>query len=228
MSGSHVSIIVGTLGGVVAAGYLAGLTRTVPDRAVRKWWRPTRTTPTRAAATAAVAALLGGLAGAAAGDGAVLPALTGFAWLLAPLVVIDVERHRLPDRLVVVAAVELAVLLAVAALVRGAWAPYVRAVEAGAVVGAALLLVAVLARGALGLGDVKLGGVLGGCLGWFGWAQVYVGMLAGFVIGAAVAVVLLVAGRATARSHLAFGPVLVLGAMLTIAGDLGAASTLLG
>ena len=43
----------------------------------------------------------------------------------------------------------------------------------------------------LGLGDVKLGLVLGLHLGWLGWSQVLAGAVLGFVLQAVVAVVLL-------------------------------------
>ena len=65
----------------------------------------------------------------------------------------------------------------------------------------------------LGLGDVKLSGVLGAFLGWLGWPAVLAGTLAAFVINAAVALALLVGGRVGAKSGIAFGPAMVFGAV---------------
>ena len=71
-----------------------------------------------------------------------------------------------------------------------------------------------------GWGDVRLGGVLGAYLGYFSWIAVYYGMFGGFVLGSVVAVVLLVARRATMKTALAFGPMLLLGALIVLAFDL--------
>ena len=134
-----------------------------------------------------------------------------------PLVVIDIEVHRLPDRLTGPAALAGAVLLTVAAAVDGSWHPLLRALE-GAV--AALVVFgaffAVSAR-SFGLGDVKLAGVLGGYLAWFGWAYLFYGIFLGFVLGAVVGIVLLVSGRAGRRTPIPFGPMLLLGALTVIA-----------
>jgi len=51
-------------------------------------------------------------------------------------------------------------------------------------------------------------------LGWQGWSQVVVGTLAAFVVNGLVVAVLLLSGRVTRRSAVAFGPWLVLGAVL--------------
>lgn len=49
-------------------------------------------------------------------------------------------------------------------------------------------------------------------LGWLGWPAVMAGTLAAFAINAAVALVLLAARRVGAKSGIAFGPAMVLGA----------------
>jgi leader peptidase (prepilin peptidase)/N-methyltransferase len=66
----------------------------------------------------------------------------------------------------------------------------------------------------MGLGDVALAPVLGLVLGWLGWGPALVGLGAGFVIGAAVGVVLLLSGRARAGSKVPHGPFLLSGAAL--------------
>ncbi|HEU5265738.1 MAG TPA: prepilin peptidase, partial [Jatrophihabitans sp.] len=133
------------------------------------------------------------------------------------LVVIDYEQHRLPDRLVVPLAATAAALLTLAALVRTDWSALGRAGAGAAAAFGALLVVELAGSGAFGFGDVKLGGVLGGYLGWFGWAEVLWGIFAGFLIGALAALALVVAGRATLRTRIAFGPALVVGALLVLA-----------
>jgi leader peptidase (prepilin peptidase) / N-methyltransferase len=68
----------------------------------------------------------------------------------------------------------------------------------------------------MGFGDVKLAGVLGLYLGWFGWGTLFIGWFAAFLLGGVYAVALLVAGRAGRRSGIPFGPWMLLGAALGI------------
>jgi leader peptidase (prepilin peptidase)/N-methyltransferase len=97
------------------------------------------------------------------------------------------------------------------------WPALGRAVLAAVVAGGAALLLALLApRGGLGLGDVKLLGVLGLFLGWLGWGVLVVGVALGFAIGALAAVALLASRRAGLRDHLAFGPWLIAGALVAV------------
>jgi leader peptidase (prepilin peptidase)/N-methyltransferase len=121
--------------------------------------------------------------------------------------------------LVFTGAVLAAVLLAVAALARGDWYPYLRALAAAAIVFAALFVLALISPSSFGFGDVKLGAVLGAYLGWFGWVYVYWGIFAGFVLGSVVALALLATRRATLKTALAFGPMLVLGSLLALLTD---------
>ena len=218
-AGSATALGAGVLaaGCVLAAPYLAGLTRTVPDRGYRRWWRPDGSSRPRKIATAAVGAVLGALAGGAAGWSALLPAFTALALLGTPLVVIDYEQHRLPDRLVVPLAVAAAALLTIAALAPDDWSALGRAFAGAAAAFAALLAVELAGSGAFGFGDVKLGGVLGGYLGWFGWPEVLWGIFAGFLLGALAALGLLAVGRATLRTPVPFGPALLIGALLVLA-----------
>ena len=205
---------------VAASPYLARLAVSVPDREHRRWWAGAPAGRPRLVATAASAAALGALAGAAAGWTALLPAFVALALCGAPLVVIDFEHHRLPNRLVFTAAAAGAVLLTVAAAVDGDWQDWLRGVEAAAAVFAVLFLLAFISPRSFGLGDVKLGGVLGGYLGWFGWVEVYYGIFAGFLLGALVALVLLATRRASLKTAMAFGPMLLVGALAVLAFDL--------
>jgi leader peptidase (prepilin peptidase) / N-methyltransferase len=199
--------------GLAASPALARLVPTVPDRENRRWWRGAPVSRRRQALTAIIAAVLGALAGIGAGWGAVLPALIVFAVLATPLVIIDIELHRLPDRLVLPAAVSALVLLAVAASVQSDWHSYLRAVEGGAAVFAVLFAIAFAAPSSFGFGDVKLGAILGAYLGWVGWLEVFYGIFAGFVVGTVVALGLLALGRAGRKSAIPFGPMLIVGAL---------------
>jgi leader peptidase (prepilin peptidase) / N-methyltransferase len=205
---------------LVAAPYLARLTLTVPDRENAAWFRGAPADSLRLLVTAAVAVVLGTLAGGAAGLSAVLPAFVVLALAGAPLTLIDYEHHRLPNRLVYPLAGAGAVLLVVAAAIRADWTDLLRAVEGGAAVYAVLFAIMLISPRSFGFGDVRLGGVLGLYLGYQGWAAVYYGILGGFVLGTLVAIALLAARRATRKTAIAFGPMLLVGALLVLAFDI--------
>jgi leader peptidase (prepilin peptidase)/N-methyltransferase len=73
-----------------------------------------------------------------------------------------------------------------------------------------------LYRGGMGLGDVKLAGVLGLYLGWLGWSAVWIGTFAGFLLGGLVGAVLLLTRAATRKSAIPFGPAMLAGALLAV------------
>jgi leader peptidase (prepilin peptidase)/N-methyltransferase len=60
---------------------------------------------------------------------------------------------------------------------------------------------------------VKLSGVVGGFLGWFGVSQILAGFLLAWVMMAAVSLLLLALRRINRSSSLPFGPYLILGAV---------------
>ena len=224
VAGTAWGAAVGAASCLAASGYLARLTLTVPDRDDARWWRGRAPSRSRLVITAVIAALLGELAGTAAGWSALLPAYLALALICTPLVVIDFEVHRLPNRLVFTAAGAAAALLTLAAAVRGEWTPWLRGLEGAAAVFAMLFLLAFISPRSFGFGDVKLGAVLGAYLGWAGWVEVYYGIFAGFLLGALVALALLASRRASLKTALAFGPMLVLGALLVLAFDLAPGS----
>lgn len=202
---------------VLTAPYLARLTLSVPDRSDATWWRGQSASRRRHLVVAVVALVLGSIAGGGTGVSALLPAGLAVAIIATPLVVIDVEHHRLPNRLVLVLLIALGGSLAFAAAVGPDWHRLVRSAEAGAAVFAVFALIVLLAPRSFGLGDVKLGAALGTYLGWFGWTQVYYGIFAGFVFGAVVSAVLLVSRSVSLKSAVAFGPMLIFGALAVTA-----------
>lgn len=209
--------LAGALVCAAVSPYLARLTYTVPDADHPRWWAGARADRRHLLSCLVIAAVLGALGGYAAGWTALLPAFVALALGCTPLIVIDLELHRLPNRLVYPLTAAGAVLLTLAAAVESDWHRLLRSLEGAAAVYAVLFVLVLAAPRSFGLGDVRIGGVLGGYLGWFGWVQVYYGIFAGFLLGAAVAIVLLVARRASMKSAIAFGPTLILGPFLVLA-----------
>ncbi|WP_370448898.1 A24 family peptidase [Cryobacterium sp. TMT2-15-1] len=146
-------------------------------------------------------------------------ALAPFLYLAAvsvALAIIDLDTHTLPNRIVLPAYFVGAVLLTVAGVLvdeptrmSGAF------IGAGALFGVYFLMAMVYPAG-MGLGDVKLAGVLGLYLGWLGWGQLAVGAFSAFLLGGVFALVLLVARRASRKSGIPFGPWMLAGAWLGI------------
>ncbi len=193
------------------AGWTIGLT-TDPPTPRAPWWRPRPVSVQRLVAVAAVAAVL---AACATGDDPLLA-----WWLFATggtvLCVVDAEHYLLPARLVHPLSVAVLAVLAVTAAVAGEPDRLVRAVLAGALVGAGWFAVAFLAPSAMGLGDVRVAALTAGLLGWAGWSTVLAGQLAAFGFAAVTAVVLTATHpRGRGRSmQVPIGPALILGAIL--------------
>lgn len=150
------------------------------------------------------------------------PALGILAVASVPLIDIDLRQHRLPNRITIPLLPALMVALAVAAAGTGKWDGFTRALLAGAALAVAFLALHLVHPGGLGFGDVKLAPSLGLVLGWWSWDAVIIGTFAAFVLSAVVAISLLVLGRATLRTALPFGPFMLAGAWLVIAGALAA------
>ena len=153
-------------------------------------------------------------------DLALAPAWIALAWIAAPIVRTDLSRHRIPDLLNVAAVGAGAVLL----LVPLEGDAYGRAWLAALAVTAAMLALALIGPSGLGMGDVKLAPALGLYLGYLGWNAVLVGIVAGFVLGALAALVVLIRDAArrrplagALRTALPFGPFLLLGTLVGLA-----------
>lgn len=89
----------------------------------------------------------------------------------------------------------------------------VRALLGGpAALGAVLVFALVSPRG-LGMGDVKLAGVVGIGLGYLSWTDLLVGALVAVLSPAVVAVALLLTRARGWRDQIPFGPALAVGAI---------------
>lgn len=144
------------------------------------------------------------------------------------LALIDIDTHTLPNRVVLPGYAVGAVLLGASGLLAGDFGAL-----ASAAIGAAalFLLYFVLAlaypRG-MGMGDVKLAGMLGLFLGFLGWQAIVVGAFAAFLLGGIFALVLVALRRASRKSAVPFGPWMLLGAWLGILFGSDIMSTYLG
>jgi leader peptidase (prepilin peptidase)/N-methyltransferase len=162
--------------------------------------------------TAAVLATLA----ANLGWAAALPAFLYLGCVGVALAMIDLDTKRLPNVLVLPSYVVGGLLLLVAAAIDHSFDSYLRAwIAAFALFTFYLVLWLVYPKG-MGLGDVKLAGVLGLYLGWLGWGVLVVGGFTGFLLGGLVGGGLMIAKRAGRKSQVPFGPFMLAGALVAI------------
>ncbi len=145
-----------------------------------------------------------------------LPAFLFLGGAAVLLSVVDLQHKLLPNRVVLPSLGVGAGLLTLAAAVDGAWPSLLRAGLAAGALFAVFLVLALISPRSLGMGDVKLAALVGLYLGWLSWAAVVVGALAGFVVQALIALVLLAARRIGLKGELPFGPAMLLGAAVAI------------
>lgn len=142
----------------------------------------------------------------------VLAAFLCLAAASVALAAIDLATSTLPNRIVLPAGVIGIALLGAASLADSDYGPFLRALVGMAALFVLYLVLAVLRPGGMGLGDVKLAGVLGLYLGWSGWAALVTGAFLAFLLGGVFAMLLLLLGRAGRASRIPFGPWMLLGA----------------
>lgn len=140
-----------------------------------------------------------------------------FAVVTGDLVRIDRREHRLPNRLVLPVYPVVLIAVVLDAAVTGM--AVVPALVAGAGVFVFLLLLSL--AGGMGMGDVKLGGAIGLCLGGFGLPVAAGGLMLAFVLGAIGGVVALsrrdaAGGGGRWSRRIPFGPFLLAGFWLTV------------
>ena len=146
----------------------------------------------------------------------VLAAFLYLAAVSVALALIDIDVHKLPNQIVLPAYAVGAALFTAASIVSSDYSVLLRAGVAMAALFLAYYLMAFVYPAGMGLGDVKLAGVLGLYLGWVGWGAVIVGALGAFILGGIYAFVLILGKRANRKSGIPFGPWMLVGAWLGI------------
>ncbi|MFD0540739.1 hypothetical protein ACFQY7_49980 [Actinomadura luteofluorescens] len=79
---------------------------------------------------------------------------------------------------------------------------------------------ALLVPSGIGMGDVKLSGVLGLYLGWFGQDAWLIGLLATYLLGGLVALGILIVRRSR-KGEFPYGPYMLAGALAAILSAVG-------
>ena len=124
-----------------------------------------------------------------------------------PLAVIDLEHRLLPNAIVGPAALA-GLVLSILANPAGWWTYPLSAIA----VASALLGLALIYPSGMGMGDVKMGGMLGAFLGPYAALAVFLGALIGAITGGLV----MAAGKMHRRSALPFGLFMALGGIISL------------
>src|SRR6478672_3451664 len=132
---------------------------------------------------------------------------------LVPIVVIDLERRLIPNLITGPAAVA-AIAAGIAFNVDGLPEQLI----AGAIAGGFFLLAAMAYPRGMGMGDVKLAGMMGLCLGRAVAPAILIALISGVLVGGVI--MARVGTRAGRKVAVPFGPFLALGAIIALfAGD---------
>lgn len=146
-----------------------------------------------------------------------LSAYLVFAATAVALALIDLDVHRLPNAIVGPTYPVLAVLLALTA----DGGRLQRAACGAALLFTFFLIVAFVAPGAMGFGDVKLAGLVGGMTAYLSWGAFLTSAFGAFLLGAVAGLVLIAGGRAGRRTAVPFGPFMLVAAWASILGASG-------
>lgn len=144
---------------------------------------------------------------------AVVATYTISGWVMVALAFIDLDVHRLLDRIQLPAYPVLIVLLALCSATTSDWHAFVRALICGVALWVFYFVLALLPSG-FGFGDVKLAGLLGLLLGWLSTSALVNGTLATFIVGGLVALTVIIARHGDRKSEFAYGPSMLVGAVL--------------
>src|SRR4029453_15855243 len=140
--------------------------------------------------------------------------LAPFCGLLVALSVIDIRVYRLPNVLVYPAVLVAAAFIVVGDLA-GGHLDALRGLLGFLAYGVGLLVVPLIAPGGMGIGDVKLAGLIGLVLGSIGLGLVGVAAGAGVLFGGGGGIVALIAGG-NRKTRVPYGPFMAAGALLSV------------
>lgn len=147
---------------------------------------------------------------------AALPAFLYFTAMGISLTMIDLDVRRLPNAIVHPSYVVLTALLIAAALSGDDPGALVRAGIGAVALYVGYFALAFVYPAGMGFGDVKLAGIVGGVLGFLGYPVLVVGAFAAFFIGAVCGITALLARRGSGDRSLAFGPFMIVGALVAV------------
>ncbi|WP_145238951.1 prepilin peptidase [Prescottella equi] len=149
----------------------------------------------------------------------ILPAAPAYLWFTAvgvALTVIDIDRKRLPNFLVVPSYPIVFACLTVASAIQSDWPALSRAAIGAVVLFGFYFLLALIYPAGMGFGDVKLAGVIGAVLAYLSYGTLLVGAFLAFLVAALVGLIILVTRRGRIGTTIPFGPYMIAAAVVAI------------
>ncbi|WP_035771526.1 prepilin peptidase [Arthrobacter sp. Br18] len=126
---------------------------------------------------------------------------------------IDLRTKLLPNRIMKPFLLATALAALLGALGGSGWGALAGAALGGGAMFLVYLVLALISPAGMGMGDVKLGGVLGIYGGYLGAATWMGALLGGFLLGGVIGLVLLLLRRADRNTHFPFGPGMIAAAI---------------
>jgi leader peptidase (prepilin peptidase)/N-methyltransferase len=140
-----------------------------------------------------------------------------FLWVLVALSLIDLETKLLPNAIVYPSVIVGIPLLAITTVLVGeSFSTWLRGLEGMAAGAAVFFVIALIYPAGMGMGDVKLAGLIGLFVGYLSWGYLVAALFLAFLTGAIVGVVLMGVGKAGRKTAIPFGPFMALGAVLVV------------
>jgi leader peptidase (prepilin peptidase)/N-methyltransferase len=192
-----------------------------PDSADKLSYLDISSPPRLPAALGISGAIVGAIVGWRIGWEPILPCWLYVAGVGIVLAYVDVRTRLLPTRLIAPSYAIVVALVCLAALLGQNTHALARSGLGWLAMGGFYFVLWFVYPRGLGYGDVRLAGLLGLALGYVGWSAVITGLYAGFLLGG-VGGLLLAGLKVVNRRRFAFGPFMLLGALV----GLGWGSTL--
>ena len=206
--------VAGLLAGLVSPRVIGWLREPEGDH---PWERPSfpalAATAHLARDLAILGACLGGVVGWRVGWTPILGVWVYLTCVCLILGYVDARTRLLPTQLIAPSYLVVGILIAAAALGDWSLVGVKHAALGWLVMGGFYFVMWRVGPPGLGYGDVRLSGLLALCLGYLGWGPLVTGLYSGFLIGALGSAVLLVLRRVSLKTHVPFGPYMMLGAV---------------
>jgi leader peptidase (prepilin peptidase)/N-methyltransferase len=144
-------------------------------------------------------------------------ALFSLATLTMPLIYIDFQYKRLPNSLTYTG-ISLGLILASAtSFIEKNFSPLIYAVTCMFIPSLFFFILHLISRGGMGMGDVKLAGMLGVLLFQMPASTLIAGLFLAFFLGASTGIILILMNKATRKTAIPFGPFMLIGIWISIA-----------